>query len=284
MFVSLQAQISLKGTVADAETGEPLIGATVRVIDTLIATITDIDGRFTIANVPAEARLFEVGYVGMVTQTLKIADYKGTTILLQSDNLLSEVVVTAMGISRDKKALGYAMSEVKGEELNRARGGVSNPVNVLQGKISGLQISSNSGSIGGSSKVLIRGVSSISGNNQPLFVIDGVPIEGSDFNSSTTGGGWGGYDYGNLVQDINPDDIESISVLKGASASALYGSRANNGVILITTKRGRKDEGLEVSYSGTVGVERVGKLPEFQKQDGGGNSSTFSSATINGKE
>ena len=199
MFVSLQAQISLKGTVADAETGEPLIGATVRVIDTSLATITDIDGHFSIANVPAEARLFEVGYVGMVTQTLKIADYKGAVIQLQSDNLLSEVVVTAMGISREKKALGYAVSEVKGEELNRARGGVSNPVNVLQGKISGLQISSNSGSIGGSSKVLIRGVSSISGNNQPLFVIDGVPIEGSDFNSSTTGGGWGGYDYGNLV-------------------------------------------------------------------------------------
>lgn len=283
MFVSLQAQISLKGTVADAETGEPLIGATVRVIDTSLATITDIDGHFSIADVPAEAQLFEVGYVGMVTQTLKIADYKGTPILLQSDNLLTEVVVTAMGISRDKKALGYAVSEVKGDELNRARGGVSNPVNVLQGKVSGLQISSNSGSIGGSSKVLIRGVSSISGNNQPLFVIDGVPIEGSDFNSSTTGVGWGGYDYGNLVQDINPDDIESISVLKGASASALYGSRANNGVILITTKRGLKDEGLEVSYSGTMGIERVGKLPEYQNQYGGGNSTTFSTATINGK-
>ena len=283
MFLSVQAQITLQGTVADADTGEPLIGATIRVTDTSLATITDFDGNFTIMDVPAEARLFVVNYVGMLAQTLKIADYNGATILLKSDNQLSEVVVTAMGISRDKKALGYAVSEVKGDDLNKARGGVSNPVNVLQGKVSGLQISSNSGSIGGSSKVLIRGVSSISGNNQPLFVIDGVPIEGSDFNNSTTGGGWGGYDYGNLVQDINPDDIESISVLKGASASALYGSRANNGVILITTKRGRKDDGLEVSYSGTMGIERVGKLPEYQNQYGGGNSSTFSTATINGK-
>ena len=283
MVMSVKAQTTLRGIVADADNGEPLIGATIRVLDTPLTAVTDIDGRFVINDVPAEAKLLQVGYVGMKTQTLRITDYKGTTILLQSDNLISEVVVTAMGISREKKALGYAMSEVKGDEMTKARGGLNNPVNALQGKVAGLQISSNSGSIGGSSKVLIRGVSSISGNNQPLFVINGVPVEGSGFDMASTGSGNGGYDYGNLVQDINPDDIESVSVLKGASASALYGSRANNGVILITTKRGSKDEGMEISYSGTVGMEHVGKLPEFQNLYGGGNSPTFSTATINGK-
>lgn len=284
MVMSLYAQISLKGTVADADTGEPLIGATIRVLGTSLATITDMEGRFAISDIPDEARIFEVDYVGMVAQTLNIAEYRSTPILLQADNQLGEVVVTAMGISRDKKALGYAMSEVKGEDLFSARGGMGNPVNALQGKVPGLQISSKSSSIGGSSKVLIRGVTSISGNNQPLFVVDGVPIEGCDYNNSTAAVGKGGYDYGNLVQDINPDDIESVSVLKGASASALYGSRANNGVVLINTKKGRKDKGLEVSYSGTVDIERVGKLSKCQNLYGGGNSDTFSTATINGKE
>ena len=125
-------------------------------------------------------------------------------IQLESDaKALDEVVVTAMGLSRAKKALGYAVSEVKGDEMNKSRGGLNNPVNALQGKVAGLQISSGSGSMGGSSKILIRGVSSISGNNQPLFVIDGVPIEGSDFNSTDTQPGGGGYYYGNLVLVIN---------------------------------------------------------------------------------
>ena len=141
-----------------------------------------------------------------------------------------------------------------------------------------MQISSSSGSMGGSSKIIIRGASSLSGNNQPLFVVDGVPIEGTDYNSTEVGSsdanstarGAGGYDYGNLVQDINPDDIENISVLKGAAASALYGSRASNGVIMITTKRGQKDQGMGVEYSSTVGFETVTKLPKLQSQYGGG--------------
>ncbi|MGL5272131.1 MAG: SusC/RagA family TonB-linked outer membrane protein, partial [Phocaeicola sp.] len=190
--------------------------------------------------------------------------------------------VTAMGISREKKALGYAVSEVGGDDLVKARGGLTNPVNALQGKVAGLQISSGSGSMGGSSKILIRGVSSISGNNQPLFVVDGVPIEGSDCNSTSTQRGGGGYDYGNLVQDINPDDIESLSVLKGASASALYGSRANNGVVMITTKKGTKNEGLGVSFTSSIGFESVSKLPKLQNLYGGGFNSDFEQVNING--
>ena len=219
----------------------------------------------------------------MVTEEVPIKE--GTIrIRMKSDaKALDEVVVTAMGLSRAKKALGYAVTEVKGDEMNKSRGGLNNPVNALQGKVAGLQISSGSGSMGGSSKILIRGVSSISGNNQPLFVIDGVPIEGTDYNSTDTQRGGGGYDYGNLIQDINPDDIESISVLKGASASALYGSRANNGVVMVTTKKGVKNEGLGVSFTTSVGFETVTKLPKLQRLYGGGYGSEFDEVTINGK-
>jgi TonB-dependent SusC/RagA subfamily outer membrane receptor len=188
-------------------------------------------------------------------------------VFLKSDaQALDEVVVTAMGISREKKALGYAVSEVNGEDLIKSRGGLNNPVNSLQGKVAGLQISSGAGSMGGSSKVLIRGNNSLSGSNQPLFVVDGVPLEGKDFNSTDTQRGGGGYDYGNLIQDLNPDDIESVSVLKGAAASALYGSRASNGVIMITTKRAKQQVGLGVEFSSSIGFESVSKLPKLQKE------------------
>jgi TonB-linked SusC/RagA family outer membrane protein len=207
-------------------------------------------------------------------------------VLHHDDQLLDEVVVTALGITREKKALGYAVSEVKGDELLKARGGVSNPINSLQGKVAGLQIASGSGSIGGSSKILIRGISSISGSNQPLFVIDGVPIEGKDFNSADAARGAGEYDYGNLIQDINPDDIENISVLKGPNASALYGSRAANGVIMITTKKGTRSyvsDGYGVTFNTSVGFEKVNKLPKLQKLYGGGYGD-FQTAVINGQE
>ena len=218
----------VSGIVVDADSGEPIIGAAVMVVNTTIGTITDIDGRFTLTDLPAsvkEGDLLEISYVGMTPVRVPIQAGEMRVTLKEDRQQLDEVVVTAMGISREKKALGYAMTELEGEDMLRTRGGMSNPVNALQGKVAGLQISSMGGSMGGSSKILIRGANSISGNNQPLFVIDGVPIEGSDFNKEGTANGSGGYDYGNLVQDINPDDIESLSVLKGASASALYGSR-----------------------------------------------------------
>lgn len=240
------AQTQISGGIVSEEDGGPLVGASIMVVGTKSGTVTDVNGRFVL-NVKEGTEL-KISCLGMKPKIVK-AKANLNIVLEPDENMLTDVVVTAMGISRQKKALGYAVSDLGGEEMVKARGGLNNPVNALQGKVAGLQISSGSGSMGGSSKILIRGVNSISGNNQPLFVIDGVPVEGTDFNSTETARGGGGYDYGNLVQDINPDDIENISVLKGAAASALYGSRANNGVIMITTKKGEKNAGLGVSFT-----------------------------------
>lgn len=170
---------SVSGVVTSHEDGEPVVGASILVKGTTTGTITDVEGRFSFQNLPSSATTLVVSFVGMVTQEVPIK--AGTlNIALEADaEVLDEIVVTAMGISREKKALGYAVSEVGGEEMMKARGGVSNPVNALQGKVAGLQISSGTGSMGGSSKVLIRGVSSISGNNQPLFVVDGLLLSES---------------------------------------------------------------------------------------------------------
>jgi len=281
------AQTKVSGTVLSQEDGQPIIGAAVRIVGTGTGMLTDINGRFNVT-LPADKDQIEVSYLGFVSQTLMAKN--GMRVFLKADaQTLEEVVVTAMGISREKKALGYAVSEVNADELIKSRGGLSNPVNALQGKVAGLQITSAAGSMGGSSKVLIRGNNSLSGSNQPLFVVDGVPIEGKDFNTTDTQRGAGGYDYGNLIQDMNPDDIESISVLKGAAASALYGSRASNGVIMITTKKAQKQQGLGVEFTSTLGIERVTKLPKLQKEYGGGYGymsldgfDDFSETEING--
>ena len=239
---------TVTGIVLSEEDNEPIIGASIIVKgNASLGTVTDFDGNFSI-NVPNNATTLVVSYVGMTPQEVAVSNQR-ITVMLRSSVELAEVVITALGISREKKALGYGVTEVKSDELVTSRGGLSNPITALQGKVSGLQISSNSGNIGGSSKVLIRGNSSISGNNAPLFVIDGVPIEGTDYNSTDTQRGAGGYDYGNLIQDINPDDIESLSVLKGPNASALYGSRAANGVIMITTKKGKKGDGYGITFN-----------------------------------
>ena len=270
----------ITGSVVSAEDDQPVIGASVIVKGTTTGTVTDYDGKFSLS-VPSAAKTLVISYIGMAAQEVAIAP--NVRVLLKADTQnLDEVVVTALGISREKKALGYAVSEVKGDEMLKARGGVSNPINALQGKVAGLQIQGGAGSMGGSSKVIIRGVKSISGNNQPLFVIDGVPIEGTDFNSTNAARGAGGYDYGNLIQDLNPDDIENISVLKGPNASALYGSRATNGVVMITTKKGKKGEGYGVTFNSSLGFEVVNKMPKMQKLYGGGYG--FETVKINGKE
>ena len=282
------AQTKVNGTVVSQEDNQPVIGVSVLVVGTNIGTVTDSNGAFSLT-VPEGKSQLRFTYVGM--ETLEVSARPNMRIVLRNgDTNLDEIVVTAMGISREKKALGYAVSEVNGDELIKSRGGLSNPVNALQGKVAGLQISSGAGSMGGSSKVLIRGNNSLSGSNQPLFVVDGVPLEGKDFNTTDTQRGGGGYDYGNLIQDLNPDDIESLSVLKGAAASALYGSRASNGVIMITTKKAQKQVGLGVEFSSTVGIERVTKLPKLQSEYGGGYGymandgyDDFGEVTINGQ-
>ncbi|MDR2775558.1 MAG: SusC/RagA family TonB-linked outer membrane protein [Tannerella sp.] len=272
---------TVRGTVISEEDNEPVIGASVIVKGTSIGTVTDMDGNFSF-EVPVDAKTLQVSYVGIKSQDVDIIN-GNITVILRSSISLDEVVITALGISREKKALGYAVTEVKGDDLVTARGGLNSPITALQGKVAGLQISNSTGNLGGSSKILIRGNSSISGNNQPLFVIDGVPVEGTDYNSSDTQRGAGGYDYGNLIQDINPDDIESLSVLKGPNASALYGSRAANGVIMITTKKGKKGEGYGITFNSAVGFEVVNKLPKMQRLYGGGYGDTFEEVEINGK-
>ena len=280
-FAMSQTRV-ITGMVTSSTEG-PVIGVAVSVTGTTIGALTGVDGRYTIS-VPQNATSLTFTYIGMGRQEVQIEGRSVIDVVMESDVFgLDEVVVTALGISRERKALGYAVSEVRGDEMIRARGGVSNPVNALQGKVAGLRIMGSTGSMGGSSKIQIRGANSISSNNQPLFVIDGVPIEGGDYNSDNTARGASGYDYGNLVQDINPDDIESISVLKGANAAALYGSRAANGVIMITTKKGRRVSGYGVSFSTSIGIETVNKLPKLQSLYGGGFSPNFDEVVINGK-
>jgi TonB-linked SusC/RagA family outer membrane protein len=287
------AQTTVTGKVVSQEDGEPVIGASIKIEGTKTGTVTDVDGNFSLVAPSGNAKLV-ISYLGMKSQKV-VAKSKMKIVLEGEDNTLNDVVVTALGVSRQKKALGYAVTELKGDEMLKSRGGLSNPVNALQGKVAGLTISSSAGSMGGSSKVLLRGANSLSGSNQPLFVVDGVPIEGGDNNSTETQRGGGGYDYGNLILDINPDDVENISVLKGASATALYGSRASNGVIMITTKRAKKSAGLGVEFSSSVGFETVTKLPKLQSQYGGGygyagdyaygdDGDDMGTATINGKE
>ncbi|MDR3287739.1 MAG: SusC/RagA family TonB-linked outer membrane protein [Prevotellaceae bacterium] len=269
---------TITGTVTD-ETGAPVADASVVAKGTSSGAVTNLDGKFTFS-IPENVSVIVVSCIGYADTEAPALNGVKVTLAFEV-SLLNESVVTALGISREKKALGYSITNVDGDEMTSARGGLNNPINALQGKVAGLQIASSSGSMGGSSKVLIRGNHSLSGSNQPLFVINGVPIEGKDYNSAETARGGGGYDYGNLIQDINSDDIESVSVLKGANASALYGSRATNGVILITTKKGEKGEGYGVTFNSSVGFEVVNKLPKLQRLYGGGYD--FEEVVINGK-
>ena len=262
------------GVVLDAA-GETVSGASVVVKGTTNGTITGIDGDFSLSGVN-KGDIIQISFVGY--QTVEIAwDGNPINVTLQDDTqTLQEVVVTALGIKREKKALGYAQQELKGDALVASR--ESNLTNALSGKVSGLQVVRGSGGPGSSSKIVLRGNSSISGTNQPLIVVDGVPMD------NFTGGvedAWGnnGVDMGNGLGDINPDDIESMSVLKGASAAALYGSRAGNGVILITTKTGKKQDGLGITVSASVTTETMFMSPKFQNTFGQGSNGIFNVKT-----
>lgn len=228
------AKITTQGTIVDAQ-GEPLIGVSILEVGTTNGTITDIDGKFTLQ--VASGATLEISYIGYKTQQLPATPDFGTIKMSDDTEVLQEVVVTALGIKREKKALGYAMQEVKGESLVAAR--ETNLANALSGKISGVQVIRSSNGPGGSSKIQLRGANSVTGLNQPLIVVDGVPMD--NFTGATNNDiDNPSMDMGNGLSDINPEDIESMSVLKGASAAALYGSRAGNGVILITTKKVKK--------------------------------------------
>ena len=252
---------SISGRVFSADDGQPVIGATVIVKGTTLGTITDVDGKFKI-NVPGNAKTLVVSYVGM--KTVDIEAKNNLEIKMETDaRQIDEVIVTAMGIKRSEKSLGYAASTVKAADLNRAT-----PVSVtsgLTGKVAGLSISS-SGGTGTSEKVIIRAITSFN-NNQPLYVVDGIPIQNSFMGVNVTNQS---VDFGNQAGDINPDDVASVTVLKGASSTALYGSRAANGVILITTKRGNTDSKIRVSYTGAATVSNVLRVPQFENRFGQG--------------
>ena len=284
-FLGLQAfaQRTVTGTVTD-EAGAAMPGVAVSVKGTTVGTMTKDDGTYSI-NAPEESEFLVFSYIGMQTQEVAISGDVVNVTMRAADTELDEVVVTALGLTRDKKALGYSVQEVGGDDMTRSRG--DNVINALSGKVAGMQIRNNT-NMGGSSNILIRGSSSLTGDNQALFVVDGVPINNMNTNTSYQRVGGSGYDYGNPVSDINPNDIESVSVLKGASATALYGSRAANGVILITTKKGQKAQGdqknLTVSVNSSSMFHTMDKstFPEHQQEYGAGYGPYYSGTEYSG--
>ena len=257
------AQRTITGTVVSSD-GEPLIGANVLEVGASNGVITDIEGKFSIT--VGENASLEFSYTGYESQVIEIGVSDVVDCTLDEGIALGEVVVTALGIERDKKALGYSVTEVAGEDFTEAR--EVNIANALSGKIAGVNVSNIASGPAGSSRVVIRGNSSLTGNNQPLYVVDGIPIDNQNLGSA---GMWGGSDGGDGISSINPDDIESISVLKGMSAAALYGSRASNGVILITTKGGKKRKGVGVDVSTNYTFEQIIDTYDFQTEYGSGN-------------
>ena len=257
--------ITVKGNISDVS--GPLIGVSVIVVGTTNGTITDMDGNFTLeCNAGDE---LEISYIGYNTIRVKAQSNMQIT-LEESSTELEEVVVTALGIKRDRKALGYGLSEVKGEELTKAK--ETNVINSLAGKVAGLVVSNTAGGASGSTRVMLRGTTELTGNNQPLYVVDGVPLDNTNFGSA---GEQGGYDLGDGISAINPDDIETMTVLKGPAASALYGSRASHGVILITTKKAEQEK-VSVEYNGSFTVDtQLAKWDDVQEIYGMGDNGQY---------
>ena len=260
--VTALAQSAISGTVVSAQDGEPIIGAAVKVKGAKQGVVTNLEGQFSI-NAQAGATLV-ISYVGM--QTKEAAAKNGMKVQLQSDDQqLEEVVVTAMGITRSKKSLGYASQDLKEGELSTS--GTSSLASAIQGKLTGVDIRQSSGAPGASSQIVIRGSRSFDGNNQPLYVIDGMPITTTpDFNNDVETDGVTGANISDRSIDINPDDIESINVLKGQAASALYGIRASNGVIIITTKRGKAGQSKpQIQINTNISAQSMSR--KFERQN-----------------
>ncbi|MCF2507075.1 SusC/RagA family TonB-linked outer membrane protein [Dyadobacter sp. CY107] len=262
---SFAQDLNIKGKVQSDDGNLP--GASILIKGTSRGSTTDANGEFTIS-APSGATLV-VSFIGYKTLELPVGNKTTLDITLEQDaTQFSEIVVTALGIAREKKALGYSVQEVSGKTLTQAR--ETNLVNSLSGRLAGVQVTNSNGAPGSSSRMIIRGASSIGSNNQPLFVVDGVPVDNSNFGSGT------GVDYGNAAASINPDDVESINVLKGPSAAALYGSRGANGVVLITTKSGKGTKGIGVSFNTNTAFESPFRVPEWQNEYGQGAAGQFS--------
>ncbi|MDR6786075.1 TonB-linked SusC/RagA family outer membrane protein [Pedobacter africanus] len=284
---------TVTGTITGKDDGLPLPGVSVKVVGTQNGTSTDGAGKFAI-RVGAGAVSLEISSIGYQTQIVSVGSSNVVNVALSTDaKQLGEVVVTAMGITRQAKSLGYSVTTIKGDDLTKAR--ETNVINSLAGKAAGVRITSQSGTVGGSSKIIIRGASSFNStgtSNQPIFVIDGLPVDNSSqqINTITTSSvpqGSAGSDYGNRAGDLNSDDIETITVLKGAAATALYGARAKNGAIVITTKKGKKGQ-ASVSFNSSTRVDNVLKLPSFQNEYAQGVQGVYStgpgvnSSSLNG--
>jgi TonB-linked SusC/RagA family outer membrane protein len=273
LFVVLVTQLtfaqerSVSGIVSD-NAGVPLPGVSVIVKGTKNGTQSDFDGKYSIQALPTDVLVFS--FIGMKTKEITASSTTANASLTSDATQLESVVVTSLGIKRDKKSLGYATQEVKGESLSAVKG--DNFVNAISGKVSGVQVKRTT-NFGGSTNIVIRGNSSLTGNNQALFVIDGVPVSNNNSNTRDQEQSGAGYDYGNGASDINPEDIESINVLKGSAASALYGSRAANGVVVITTKKGdKKSKGYSITVNSGVTAGSIDKSTfiKYQNQYGGG--------------
>ncbi len=252
---------TITGTVNSAEDGLSLPGVNVLVKGTNIGTITDVNGKYSIT-VPQDAQTLEFSFVGMRLHIATIGNSTAIDVSMRvAIESLEEVIVTSLGIEREKKALGFSAQKMKQEDMTAAR--ELNVANYLRGKVAGVQVASTSSGTGGSSVVTIRGNSSITGNNQPLYVVDGIPIVNQNHSS---GGMWGDQDYGDGIGGINPEDVETMTVLKGPNASALYGSRGANGVILITTKSGKRRKGIGVEINANVLLDKINLMPTFQNK------------------
>ena len=264
--VSFAQDKTVKGRVTSKSDGSGLPGANVLIKGTDRGSTTNANGEFTLSS-PASAVLV-VSYIGYKPMEMAVGTKSFVELSLEEDaSNLNEVVVTALGITREKKALGYSVQEVSGKQLTQAR--ETNLVNSLSGRIAGVQVTGSNGAPGASSRMLIRGANSIGSNNQPLFVVDGVPIDNSNIGSGTS------VDYGNGAASINPDDIESVSVLKGPSAAALYGSRGANGVVLITLKSGKGSRGIGVAVNSNTTFDTPFRQPSWQNEYGQGGKGQF---------
>jgi len=272
LFIQGAVAQTITGTITDGDSGMPIPGANVIEKGTSNGVSTDFDGNYTIEVTDGAATLV-FSSLGFSTQEFAISGRASIDVVLMPDaEQLDEVVVTSLGISRKKKSLGYAVTELKGESVALVK--ESNVASSLAGRVAGVVVTKSTSGAGGGTRVVIRGNNSLNGNNQPLYVVDGVPID----NSSLATAGRGEFsvpDLGNGISDINSDDIESISVLKGPNAAALYGSRAANGVIIITTKKGALGTGLGVSFTSSVTFETPLVLPEYQNEYGRGTDGVF---------
>lgn len=260
-FYAWAQERTISGKVTSAEDGSALPGVNVVVKGTTNGTVTDSEGSFKLT-VPSSGGILTFSFIGLQSKEIEIGERTIVDVALSLDvQQLSEVVVTAVGIQREKKALGYAVATVSGD--NVAQRSEPDPLRALQGKMPGVNITGGGGAPGQSTKINIRGVSTFTGNSQPLFVVDGIPYDNS---TNTSTGASQNTVYSNRAYDIDPNNIESISILKGAAASALYGSRATNGVVLITTKAAKKGvrKGLEVTYNGSYNVEEISGIPDYQ--------------------